>query len=290
MSAAEIAHALGDSRRDGRGWRCRCPLHNGRSLTLCDGDDGCVLVTCWGGCDRLHVIAELRRRGLLGRRAIRHGARAARRSNKDDGARTVRALGVWRESRQTVGTRAEQYLISRGLHLPPPPTLRFHVGLKHPSGGIWPGMVALVTRGVDDKPLAIQRTFLARDGQGKAPIEPAKMMLGPCAGGAVRLGPIGECIMIAEGIETALSAMQATGQTAWAALSTSGLRALDLPNDVRDVIVLADGDDPGEAAARDCAWRWKQEGRRVRIARPHQGMDFNDMLLGQAPCIEEGAQ
>jgi hypothetical protein len=27
---------------------------------------------------------------------------------------------------------------------------------------------------------------------------------------------------------------------------------------VRDVTVLADGDDPGEAAARDCAWRWKR--------------------------------
>jgi putative DNA primase/helicase len=290
MSAADIAHALGEARREGRGWRCRCPLHQGRSLTLRDGDGGCVLVTCWGGCDRLDVIAELRRRGLLDGRAIRHGARAARTSNKDDGARTPRALGIWREARQAVGTVAEQYLISRGLHLPPPPTLRFHVGLKHPSGGIWPGMVALVTRGVDDKPLAIHRTFLARDGQGKAPMEPAKMMLGPCAGGAVRLGPNSECIMIAEGIETALSAMQATGRTAWAALSTSGLRTLDLPGDVREVIVLADCDDAGEASARDCAWRWKREGRRVRIARPPQGMDFNDMLVNRASRIEGGAQ
>ena len=48
---------------------------------------------------------------------------------------------------------------------------------------------------------------------------------------------------------------------------------------MRDVIVLADGDEAGEAAARDCAWRWKREGRRVRIARPPQGMDFNDMLV-----------
>jgi hypothetical protein len=69
-----------------------------------------------------------------------------------------------------------------------------------------------------------------------------------------------------EGIETCLAAMQATGHPAWAALSTSGLRTLELPPEVRDVIVLADGDDPGEAAARACAWRWKREGRRVRIA------------------------
>jgi putative DNA primase/helicase len=83
--------------------------------------------------------------------------------------------------------------------------------------------------------------------------------------------------------------MRATSHPAWAALSTSGLRTLDLPEDVRDVIVLADGDDPGEAAARDCAWRWKRQGRHVRIARPRQGMDFNDMLIGRAPRIEEGA-
>jgi DNA primase len=82
--------------------------------------------------------------------------------------------------------------------------------------------------------------------------------------------------------------MLATSHPTWAALSTSGLRALDLPSDVRDVIVLADGDDAGEAAARDCAWRWKREGRRVRIARPPQGMDFNDLL--RVPRIEEGTQ
>ena len=147
-----------------------------------------------------------------------------------------------------------------------------------------------MTRGSDDAPLAIHRTFLARDGAGKAPVDPQKMMLGPCRGGAVRLADPGDVLMVGEGIETCFAAMQATGHPTWAALSTSGLRTLDLPSDVRDVIVLADGDDRGEAAARDCAWRWKREGRRVRIARPPQGMDFNDMLMGRAPRIEEGAQ
>jgi hypothetical protein len=58
--------------------------------------------------------------------------------------------------------------------------------------------------------------------------------------------------------------MQATGHPAWAALSASGLRALDLPTDAREVIVLADGDDPGEAAARDAALRWKRATRPER--------------------------
>jgi putative DNA primase/helicase len=65
ITAADIAHPLGDARREGREWRCRCPLHGGRSLTLRDGEGGCVLVTCWGGCDRLDVLTELRRLKLL---------------------------------------------------------------------------------------------------------------------------------------------------------------------------------------------------------------------------------
>ena len=85
--------------------------------------------------------------------------------------------------------------------------------------------------------------------------------------------------MVGEGIETCLAAMQATGRPAWAALSTSGLRALDLPENVIDVVVLADGDDPGEAAAKAAARRLAREGRSVRIARPPKGKDFNDVLL-----------
>ena len=150
-------------------------------------------------------------------------------------------------------------------------------------------MVALVTVGTNGTPLAIHRTFLARDGTSKAPVGPNKMMLGPCRAGAVRLAPPSDLLMVGEGIETCLAAMQATGHPGWAALSTSGLRTLHLPHDVRHVIVLADGDDPGEAAARDCAWRWKREGRRVRIARAPRGMDFNDVLVSCGSRIQGGA-
>ena len=297
MTAETIAKALG-GRKAGGGWTARCPAHDDRtpSLSICEADDGKVLVRCHAGCDQERVIAALRGRGLWAENGPRSLSGVARRTpverkpDQDDAKRSEIALAIWQSSRPAQGTPVETYLASRGIYLPPPDVLRFHPGLKHPSGGIWPAMVALVTNGVDGTPLAIHRTFLARDGGGKAPVDPQKMMLGPCRGGAVRLAVPGDVLMVGEGIETCLAAMQATGHPAWAALSTSGLRTLDLPEDVRDVIVLADGDDPGEAAARDCAWRWKREGRRVRIARPPQGMDFNDMLVDRAPRIEEGVQ
>lgn len=296
MTAETMAKALG-GRKVGQGWTARCPAHDDREPSLSIRDaDGKVLVHCHAGCEQRDVIVALKERGLWdgkahsSQRKFRHRKVSPPHYIQPDPDRVAVVLSIWQSTIAAEGTPVEAYLASRGLACSLPPSLRFHRGLKHTSGGIWPCMVALVKRGTDDTPLAIHRTFLAREGHGKAPVEPAKMMLGPCQSGAVRLGVPSEILMIGEGIETCLAAMQATGYPAWAALSTSGLRALDLPGCVRDVIVLADGDDPGEAAARDCALRWMREGRRVRIARPPRGLDFNDMLLGRAPGIGEGGQ
>src|SRR5262245_1126093 len=139
------------------------------------------------------LIAALRACGLWekeGRRQFRpHISRLATRQPLDrhETKRIEAALAIWQAATAADGSLVEMYLASRGLCLPPPPTLRFHAGLKHPSGCILPAMVALVTRGYDDTPIAIHRTFLRRDGAGKAFVDPQKMMLGPSRGGAVRL-------------------------------------------------------------------------------------------------------
>jgi putative DNA primase/helicase len=288
MNDETVARALG-GRKTGGCWTTRCPAHDDRtpSLSIRDAGDGKVLVHCHAGCDQERVIAALRGRGLWANDGPRPPTRNVRRApvehkpDPDDIKRSQAAFALWESAKQARCTPVETYLASRGISLPAPDALRFHPDLKHPSGGIWPAMVALVTNGVDGQPIGIHRTYLARDGIGKAPVEPQKMMLGPCRGGVVRLAKPRDVLMVGEGIETCLSAMQATGHPAWAALSTSGLRALDLPKDVHDVIVLADGDEPGEAAARDAALRWMREARRVRIARPPLGLDFNDLLLAQ---------
>ncbi len=191
------------------------------------------------------------------------------------------ALKIWAKTLPAQGTLVDFYLRSRGIVVPLPDSLHFHPALYHSPKETWPAMVGLVTHGNSGHPLAIARTYLSRDGKAKAPIDPPRKMLGPCGGGVVRLGPTANRLMVGEGIETCLSAMQATGRPAWAALSTSGLRSLDLPAEVHEVTILADGDEPGEQAARDAAQRWFIEGRRVGIARPPHGLDFNDLLLGR---------
>ena len=284
--AETIAKALG-GHKTGSGWSAQCPAHDDQtpSLSINAGRNGKVLVHCHAGCKQRDVIAALRERGLWKRYPARKNKD---RAVDDERKRSALALTIWRTCRPAEATLVETYLAARGITLPLPDALRFHSRLRHRAGGGWPAMVALVTNGVDGTPLAIHRTYLARDGADKAPIDEPKMMLGPCRSGVVRLATPGDVLMVGEGIETCLAAMQATGNPAWAALSTSGLRSLELPTSIRDVIVLADGDAAGEAAAREAAWRWKRQGRRVRIARPPRGMDFNDMLLARAS--REGAR
>jgi len=226
MNAERIASALG-GRKAGAGWMACCPAHDDQtpSLSISDAEGGMVLVCCHASCDQDRVIATLRARGLWNESRARPRLWTARHTpgkrvlDEDNRRRGEAALALWQIAKPGQGTLVETYLASRGLHLPPPIALRFHSGLMHPSGGVWPAMIALVTRGHDGLPLAIHRTFLARDGAGKAPVEPSKMMLGPCRGGAVRLADPGDMLMVGEGIETCLAAMLASGHPVWAALS-----------------------------------------------------------------------
>src|SRR5262249_42457824 len=148
------------------------------SLSLRDAHDGKVLVHCHAGCNQQQVIATLRACGLWPEGGKVSSSRTTRctdvvRPAHQDEANRRReaALAIWLSAVQADGTLVSTYFASRGIHLSPPHAVRCHPGLKHPSGGVWPAMVALVTGGDDATPLGIHRTFLARDGTGKASLD-----------------------------------------------------------------------------------------------------------------------
>ena len=129
--------------------------------------------------------------------------------------------------------------------------------------------------------MGIHRTYLNLDGSGKADVQGAKMMLGRASGGAVRFGKDNRVIAIAEGLETALSLSMASRLTVWACLSTSGMKGLILPPmpTAEVIVIAADHDDAGLAAAEITAARFEAEGRAVSIITPQtKGADFNDVL------------
>jgi hypothetical protein len=301
-AAAEIASALGDARRERDGWRCRCPLHGGGSLVLHDGDAGRVLVTCWGGCNRLDVLAELRRHGLLDGGAD-HARQTSSALRPTDGAsRSARALKIWHTAKDGADTIVRRYLATREIKLDHwPPSLRFHSRCQRPRDtpgnflSPLPAMVALVEH-IECGPVAVHCTYLRPDGSDKADIERPKAMFGSVASGAVRFGMprAGEWLAVAEGIETALSIAVARPMSVWAALSASGIKNLALPPEATHVLIYADHDanGTGESVAHDAATRCLLEGRCVRTAMPPEpGADFNDVLTrrGTASCKNEAA-
>ncbi len=292
MSAQIIAEALG-GRRYGNEWQVRCPAHRDRipSLSIKDSERG-VIFYCHARCSQQSVISALKSLGLWDSTArLEHTSLRPRitdrRVSPADPNLTASALKIWNESKPSTGTLVEVYLASRGIKLEEEPTLRFHPCLRHPSGKFWPAMVALVTDGVTNLPVAIHRTYLAIDGSAKAPVEATKLMLGPCRGGAVRFGNHSDMVIVGEGIETALSVHQAMKRPTWAALSTSGLVALDFPQEVRKIFVAADADSAGDKAAKDAAKKWSSNGKSVFIAQPPLGFDFNDLLTSITDCSEE---
>ena len=88
-------------------------------------------------------------------------------------------------------------------------------------------------------------------------------------------------LVVAEGIESALSLLCGLldgPATAWAALSTSGLRGLRLPLEPGRLTIATDGDAPGRAAGHALADRAHALGWQVSILDPGDGADFNDIL------------
>jgi phage/plasmid primase-like uncharacterized protein len=196
-----------------------------------------------------------------------------------------RAQILYASALPAAGTPVEVYLRSRGITIPSLVVLRWLRNCRHRNGSYYPAMVAPIVN-VAGEQIAIHETFLLPDGSGKAalPKQQQRETCGPMKGGAVRLAQRRPDVplLIGEGIETTLSAMQLFGVPGWAALSAGGIEALELPDDVREVPIAADNDanGVGEQTALITQSRWQAQGRRVEILTPPTaGADFNDELL-----------
>jgi putative DNA primase/helicase len=182
------------------------------------------------------------------------------------------------------------YLNTRGVWpLPNDCTLRAHAGAEYWDAkqrvGRYSALVAPVVD-IAGELVTVHVTYLDA-GRKLATHEPRKILSGMTGrtGCAVRLVPVtGDTLGIAEGIETALSAMRLHELPVWAALNTALLSKFEPPKSVRKLIVFADADQPGVVAAARLMERL--QGRvtvELRVpAPPHK--DWNDALLGRTPC------
>ncbi|MBX8812136.1 hypothetical protein HBA91_05840 [Ochrobactrum sp. MR34] len=286
-SARTITKAL-NGHWHGRYGLCLCPAHaNTRSpaLSISDGYDGRLLLRCHAGCDFLSILDALKGLGLVegsGHYAPpsyeemeAHKLKELDKAKKQE----ARALECWNVAKPIHGTLADTYLRSRGITSTVGECLRFHGSCWHPTSQQLPAMVALV-EGAER--LAIHRTYLRADGMSKASVEPAKAMLGSVAGGAVRLSDGTDKLVVCEGIETGLSLLSGLVRgsvSVWATLSTSGMKALTLPDKPALLTIATDGDQAGRQAGHALAERASALGWQVSMLPAPDGRDWNDILL-----------
>lgn len=205
-------------------------------------------------------------------------------SAKTDESKVVALRKLWAETSPVQhGDPVSGYLWNRGLKIDAyPMALRTHPGLAYREAekfyGKFPAMVALVT-GPDGKGVTLHRTYL-KDGKKASVPSPKKLMPGlPIKGAAIRLFAAGECLGVAEGVETAIAASILFDVPVWSCVSASGIESFEPPESVQRLVVFGDKDDSftGQAAAYALAKRMQLRGIAVDIRIPERG-DWADEL------------
>ena len=186
----------------------------------------------------------------------------------------ARARSIWESAVPITGTKGEAYYRSRGITCSLPDTLRWAPDVYHaPSGNYCSAIVADVSTG------GAHRTFFTKQSERLG--QSAKMMLGPCAGGAVSLSDGAGPLVVCEGIETGLSLLSGLlsgPHNVWAALSTSGIKGLELPITPGELALAPDGDEAGRGAASALGMRAHALGWKVSTIDPGDGLDWSDVL------------
>ncbi len=194
------------------------------------------------------------------------------------------ARRLWRMTQPLVGSIAATYLRHRGItDLRKTASLRFHpTCYRRPEGDgpteTWPAMIAAVTD-TNGRTTGAHRTWLRRDGSGKAPVDPPRKAMGDLLGRGVRFGNAQDVMAAGEGIETILSLRQALPTMPMvSALSAGHLAAILFPPHLRRLYIVSDNDPAGDSARDRLVDRAHEAGIEAITLSPMLG-DFNDDLV-----------
>lgn len=273
-----------------------CPLCGGKDRYRFDDKDGKGTYFCsCGAGDGVKLVMlfknlDFRNAAMQIEQAAGFVKASKYEEKKSDEETRKRLNKLWSGSSPVVnGDPVTEYLERRGIRVQIiPPSLRYHASLmyyregeeKVVADGAYDAMLAMVSA-PDGSGVTIHRTWL-KDG-GKAPVSsPKKLAQGlPIKGAAIRLTPIAPVLGVAEGIETALAAMQITGIPTWACVSANGLETFVPPDGVTRLVIFGDNDlnYVGQAAAYKLASRLSLAGLSCEVRFPESaGCDWADCV------------
>lgn len=298
-SEAVCRHYLSNGRREGRWWTVGDVANTpGRSLFVrlygpeagrgaagkwtdaATGEHGDLLdlIARAHDLDSLRDVMDEARRFLSLPARQRPEPHAPVAAGSPDAARRLFHAGL-----PIKGTLAETYLRARGItYLDDLPALRFHPRCYYRADEkapveTWPALLAAVTN-LDGTITGVHRTWLARDGSGKAPIATPRRAMGRLLGNGVRFGIVKDVVAAGEGIETMLALRcMLPSLPMVATLSANHLAALILPHRLRRLYIAGDRDYAGTRATATLSERVEQHGIWPVTLSPRAG-DFNDDL------------
>jgi hypothetical protein len=190
----------------------------------------------------------------------------------------------WQRARPIAGSLAESYLAARGLRLDDPTgrVLRFTAkrGRKSPEDKIehHPALLAALSDGRSGEQCGIINIYLKPDGSDRLRDKKGKTATGRAGGAVVMLSAFDEPTMglvLCEGVETGIALFQDEMRPVWACGAAGTLRKFPVLGGIKALIIGADPDKTGIAAAAELAGRWRAAGREVLIIAPTAG-DWGD--------------
>jgi len=283
MDAHTLTHTLGGHWKNGRG-QAPCPIcqpeRRRKQIALSISEKGGkLLLYCFKSHCSFVEIAQAANLPLGGVQIDFEAHKEAERKQAEYQAmQLAKARSLWDAAKPIIGTKAETYLRGRGITRDLPDSLRFMPDIYHAPSATWAcAMLANV-----EPTGGVHRTFF--DKQGVRLAKSAKMMLGSCAGGAARLSDSDGSLVVCEGIETGLSLLSGLlsgPATVWATLSTSGMKALQLPPDPHKLVIATDGDEPGKLAGNSLAIRAAALGWKVSLLPAPDGKDWADVVAAK---------
>jgi putative DNA primase/helicase len=281
------------------GRRVACPICGGEDRFRFDNKDGRGTYYCnqCGAGDGMHLLTKTKGWTFLEGaneidklRAVQPQRRAVFGKGKDDSieARRQKLNALW-EAAKSIEVVKNYLQGQRHFNLDDISQLPFLWDLHGIEQlrlfegrqllGEFPAMLATV-RNPQGKAISLHRTWMTNDNTMRV----KKLMPGieNWLGGAIRLAPAGEHMVVGEGIETTLAGMELLGLPGWAAISADGLKAIKFPKEVRRLTILGDNDASftGQAAAFERARIAKKDGLEVDVRIPAEvDTDMYDVWL-----------
>jgi len=230
--------------------------------------DGQVLINSFSPrTDWLECRRFLEQRGLLASRDTRSHEPAAvpdnTRSFKPDPIKLARVDSVWENATPPLKTLAATYLDNRGLKgtHENSKALRYAdkcdhrpYGSKYPPFRFSPALLAEVTDNSETR-VGLHITYLDPKTGYRRLDDPTRKIIGSMRGGAIRLHIAQDTLLVAEGIETALSAGRRFRAPAWSLLSAVNMAKWEPPTGVRKLLIAGDSNQAGQDAAFELARR-----------------------------------